>query len=60
MKRFKITTREIVYTDFCISVPDDCTDPVQFFYDMDMEDQEAGKYDSDCFEWEVVECTAAT
>ena len=60
MKRFKITTRETVYTDFYISVPDDCTDPTQFFYDMDMEDQEAAKSKSDCFEWEVVECTAAT
>ena len=53
MKRYKITTREIVFTDYVIDPPAGCTDPVQFFYDMDMEDQEAAKSKSDCFNWEV-------
>ena len=53
MKRYKITTRETLWTYYEISVPDDCTDPVQFFYDMDEDDQMAAMVDTEGGEWEV-------
>jgi hypothetical protein len=53
MRKYLITQREYVFIDHIVEVPDDCDDPLQYFYDLDSEAQALTEVGRDCSEWDL-------